>query len=127
MNDYVVKDSQEYLWIAKRSQLKPTFQGMLDDLVAGGLVCIDNSVHCSYAWSSSKLQKCKIISVSSPVLPFQIMFVLPFSCRTFWFYLFLHGCGIVLGFLILCLTMTLLRPGLGEPCLLECPLFLVQI
>lgn len=38
MNGYVEKDGQEYLWIGKRSQLKQTFPGMLDNLVAGGLV-----------------------------------------------------------------------------------------
>ncbi|KAK3431135.1 nudix hydrolase 20, chloroplastic [Eucalyptus grandis] len=37
MNGYVEKDGQEYLWIGKRSQVKPTYPGMLDHLVAGGL------------------------------------------------------------------------------------------
>ncbi|XP_015902476.3 nudix hydrolase 20, chloroplastic [Ziziphus jujuba] len=37
MNGYVEKDGQKFLWIGKRSQLKPTYPGMLDQLVAGGL------------------------------------------------------------------------------------------
>ena len=39
MNGYVEKDGQKFLWIGKRSPVKPTFPGMLDHLVAGGLVC----------------------------------------------------------------------------------------
>ena len=39
MNGYVEKDGKKFLWIAKRSQMKQTFPGMLDELVAGGLVC----------------------------------------------------------------------------------------
>ncbi|KAF8400752.1 hypothetical protein HHK36_014052 [Tetracentron sinense] len=37
MNGYVDKDGQKFLWIGKRSQVKPTYPGMLDHLVAGGL------------------------------------------------------------------------------------------
>lgn len=37
MNGYVDKDGEKFLWIAKRSQVKPTYPGMLDHLVAGGL------------------------------------------------------------------------------------------
>ncbi|OAY85155.1 Nudix hydrolase 20, chloroplastic [Ananas comosus] len=37
MNGYVEKDGQKFLWIGKRSDTKPTFPGMLDHLVAGGL------------------------------------------------------------------------------------------
>ncbi|XVF34788.1 hypothetical protein REPUB_Repub18cG0088700 [Reevesia pubescens] len=37
MNGYVEKDGQKFLWIGKRSPKKPTFPGMLDHLVAGGL------------------------------------------------------------------------------------------
>jgi 8-oxo-dGTP pyrophosphatase MutT (NUDIX family) len=37
MNGYVEKEGQKYLWIAKRSDSKPTYPGMLDHLVAGGL------------------------------------------------------------------------------------------
>ncbi|XP_022749760.1 nudix hydrolase 20, chloroplastic-like isoform X2 [Durio zibethinus] len=37
MNGYVEKDGQKFLWIGKRSPVKPTFPGMLDHLVAGGL------------------------------------------------------------------------------------------
>uniref|UniRef100_A0A0E0QPP6 Nudix hydrolase domain-containing protein n=1 Tax=Oryza rufipogon TaxID=4529 RepID=A0A0E0QPP6_ORYRU len=37
MNGYVEKESQKFLWIAKRSDTKQTFPGMLDHLVAGGL------------------------------------------------------------------------------------------
>jgi hypothetical protein len=39
MNGYVEKDGQKFLWIGKRSDVKQTFPGMLDHLVAGGLVC----------------------------------------------------------------------------------------
>ena len=42
MNGYVEKDGQKFLWIGKRSQVKPTYPGMLDHLVAGGLVCNNN-------------------------------------------------------------------------------------
>ncbi|KAJ4708385.1 nudix hydrolase 20, chloroplastic-like [Melia azedarach] len=37
MNGYVEKGGQKFLWIGKRSQVKPTYPGMLDQLVAGGL------------------------------------------------------------------------------------------
>ncbi|XP_024967998.1 nudix hydrolase 20, chloroplastic-like [Cynara cardunculus var. scolymus] len=37
MNGYVERDGQKYLWIGKRSETKPTYPGMLDHLVAGGL------------------------------------------------------------------------------------------
>lgn len=37
MNGYVEKDGQKYLWLGKRSEVKPTYPGMLDHLVAGGL------------------------------------------------------------------------------------------
>lgn len=37
VNGYVEKDGQIFLWVAKRSHLKPSFPGMLDYLVAGGL------------------------------------------------------------------------------------------
>ncbi|MQL97066.1 hypothetical protein Taro_029755 [Colocasia esculenta] len=37
MNGYVEKGGKKYLWIGKRSSSKPTFPGMLDQLVAGGL------------------------------------------------------------------------------------------
>ncbi|KAK9269088.1 hypothetical protein L1049_000856 [Liquidambar formosana] len=37
MNGYVERDGQKFLWIGKRSQVKPTYPGMLDHLVAGGL------------------------------------------------------------------------------------------
>lgn len=39
MNGYVEKDGQKFLWIGKRSQQISTYPGMLDPLVAGGLVC----------------------------------------------------------------------------------------
>ena len=39
MNGYVEKGGQKFLWIAKRSETKSTYPGMLDNLVAGGLVC----------------------------------------------------------------------------------------
>ena len=41
MNGYVEKDGQKYLWVGKRSEVKPTYPGMLDHLVAGGLVNTD--------------------------------------------------------------------------------------
>uniref|UniRef100_A0A2N9H2L6 DUF4743 domain-containing protein n=1 Tax=Fagus sylvatica TaxID=28930 RepID=A0A2N9H2L6_FAGSY len=37
MNGYVERDGQKLLWIGKRSQVKHTYPGMLDQLVAGGL------------------------------------------------------------------------------------------
>ncbi|KAG8635793.1 nudix hydrolase 20, chloroplastic [Manihot esculenta] len=37
MNGFVEKDGEKFLWIGKRSEVKPTFPGMLDHLVAGGL------------------------------------------------------------------------------------------
>ncbi|XP_043723394.1 nudix hydrolase 20, chloroplastic-like isoform X2 [Telopea speciosissima] len=37
MNGYVDRDGKKFLWIGKRSEVKPTFPGMLDHLVAGGL------------------------------------------------------------------------------------------
>ncbi|KAK4479173.1 hypothetical protein RD792_014684 [Penstemon davidsonii] len=37
MNGYVERDGEKYLWIAKRSKVKPTYPGKLDHLVAGGL------------------------------------------------------------------------------------------
>lgn len=40
MNGYVEIDGEKFLWVAKRSENKPTFPGMLDHLVAGGLVCV---------------------------------------------------------------------------------------
>jgi len=39
MNGYVEIDGQKHLWIAKRSHTKSTYPGMLDHLVAGGVVC----------------------------------------------------------------------------------------
>lgn len=38
MSGYVEKDEEKYLWIGKRSETKATYPGMLDHLVAGGLV-----------------------------------------------------------------------------------------
>ncbi|KAL5982776.1 Beta-galactosidase 10 [Asimina triloba] len=37
MNGYVNRSGQKYLWLGRRSDQKPTFPGMLDHLVAGGL------------------------------------------------------------------------------------------
>ncbi|KAK1265204.1 hypothetical protein QJS04_geneDACA023824 [Acorus gramineus] len=46
MNGYVDRNGEKFLWIGKRSDSKPTFPGMLDHLVAGGLphgiTCYDN-------------------------------------------------------------------------------------
>lgn len=39
MNGFVKRDGEKFLWIGKRSPMKQTFPGMLDHLVAGGLVC----------------------------------------------------------------------------------------
>ncbi|KAG0485022.1 hypothetical protein HPP92_009101 [Vanilla planifolia] len=39
MNGYAIRNGQKFLWVGKRSDLKPTFPGMLDHLVAGGLPC----------------------------------------------------------------------------------------
>lgn len=48
MNGYVVKNGKEFLWVGKRSDLKPTYPGMLDHVVAGGLpfgiTCKENLV-----------------------------------------------------------------------------------
>ncbi|OUZ99705.1 NUDIX hydrolase domain [Macleaya cordata] len=48
MNGYVDKDGEKFLWIGKRSEVKPTFPGMLDHLAAGGLphgiTCKENLV-----------------------------------------------------------------------------------
>lgn len=38
MNGYLEQEGQKYLWVGKRSKVKPTYPGMLDHLVAGGLV-----------------------------------------------------------------------------------------
>lgn len=38
MNGYVERDGQKFLWVGKRSDMKPTYPNMLDHLVAGGLV-----------------------------------------------------------------------------------------
>lgn len=43
MNGYVERDGQKSLWIGKRSLTKPTYPGMLDHLVAGGLVKLFSS------------------------------------------------------------------------------------
>ena len=44
MNGYVEIDDEKFLWDAKRSEHKPTFPGMLDHLVSGGLVCVLDSL-----------------------------------------------------------------------------------
>lgn len=46
MNGYVELNGQKHLWIGKRSPTKSTYPGMLDHLVAGGLVC--NFFICLY-------------------------------------------------------------------------------
>lgn len=38
MCGYVEKDGEKYMWIGKRSEMKQTYPGMLDHLVAGGMV-----------------------------------------------------------------------------------------
>lgn len=37
MCGYVEKDGEKYMWIGKRSEMKQTYPGMLDHLVAGGM------------------------------------------------------------------------------------------
>ncbi|KAJ6834334.1 nudix hydrolase 20, chloroplastic-like [Iris pallida] len=37
MNGYVDRNKEKFLWVGKRSDMKPTYPGMLDHLVAGGL------------------------------------------------------------------------------------------
>ncbi|KAF5748616.1 nudix hydrolase 20 chloroplastic-like [Tripterygium wilfordii] len=37
LNGFEERDGQQFLWTAKRSRVKPTYPGMLDHLVAGGL------------------------------------------------------------------------------------------
>ncbi|XP_073140667.1 nudix hydrolase 20, chloroplastic-like isoform X2 [Henckelia pumila] len=48
MNGYVERDGEKFLWVAKRSKVKPTFPGKLDDMVAGGqphgISCEENLV-----------------------------------------------------------------------------------
>ena len=44
MNWYVEIDGEEFLWVAKRSEHKPTFLGMLDHFVSSGLVCVLDSL-----------------------------------------------------------------------------------
>lgn len=48
MNGYVERDGEKYLWVAKRSKVKPTFPGKLDHMVAGGqphgISCEENLV-----------------------------------------------------------------------------------
>lgn len=51
MNGYVERDGQKFLWIGKRSQMKPTYPGMLDHLVAGGLVCNNSLLLAVICWS----------------------------------------------------------------------------
>lgn len=36
MNGYVIKDDGLHMWVGKRAKDKPTFPGMLDNMVAGG-------------------------------------------------------------------------------------------
>ena len=38
MNGFVERDGKKFLWTGKRSPMKQTFPGMLDNVVAGGLV-----------------------------------------------------------------------------------------
>ena len=61
MNGYVEKEGQKYLWVGRRSQTKSTYPGMLDHLVAGGLVCKNlqiffykdwiSCLRCTYDWT----------------------------------------------------------------------------
>lgn len=54
MNGYVEKEGQRFLWIGKRSQTKATFPGMLDHLVAGGLVSCN--FHFDFPFNNSSFQ-----------------------------------------------------------------------
>lgn len=58
MNGYVNRNGQEFLWIGKRSDVKPTFPGMLDHLVAGGLVCKGSTASCSSNNNNNNDTKC---------------------------------------------------------------------
>lgn len=52
MNGFVEKDGQKYLWIGKRDESKSTYPGMLDHLVAGGLVFTNlNIIFFLWVWS----------------------------------------------------------------------------
>lgn len=44
MNGYVERNGEKYLWVAKRSKVKPTFPGKLDHIVAGGQVYVGLSI-----------------------------------------------------------------------------------
>lgn len=48
MNGYVNKGGQKFLWVGKRSNMKPTFPGMLDHLVAGGIVRNKILIHIDF-------------------------------------------------------------------------------
>ena len=56
MNGFVERDGKKFLWIGKRSPMKQTFPGMLDNVVAGGLV----RNYLSYLVCVVRLRKGKI-------------------------------------------------------------------
>lgn len=66
MNGYVEKDGHKFLWIGKRSEVKPTYPGMLDHLVAGGLVCKGTSVNAYHFCLFTFLILCNTYLASSP-------------------------------------------------------------
>lgn len=47
INGYVKKDKKISMWIARRSKTKPTFPGMLDNFVAGGLTAGLSLIECA--------------------------------------------------------------------------------
>lgn len=59
MNGYVEKEGKKFLWVAKRSQTKPTFPGMLDHLVAGGLVINDSKLLITFLACAAIPLKCE--------------------------------------------------------------------
>ncbi|KAK6126887.1 hypothetical protein DH2020_039368 [Rehmannia glutinosa] len=63
MNGYVERDDEKYLWIGKRSKVKPTYPGKLDHLVAGGL---DNIVkECEEEAGIPRSISCKASAVGA--------------------------------------------------------------
>ncbi|GAV82062.1 NUDIX domain-containing protein [Cephalotus follicularis] len=67
MNGYVERNGQRFLWVGKRSQAKPTYPGMLDHLVAGGL---PHGISCGKNMIKECEEEAGIPrSISSSVLP----------------------------------------------------------
>ncbi|XP_073289432.1 uncharacterized protein [Primulina huaijiensis] len=64
MNGYVERDGKKYLWLAKRSIVKPTFPRKLDEMVAGGQVSSIVFVFMHDQLEKQSLLKIVIISTS---------------------------------------------------------------